>query len=286
MSWRVLGASVTGSAHVGQKRGCDDAHGWSADRALLVLAVADGAGSRPGTSVIGAHLAVARVLEATSDPGFGRAHAEDPAGAATAIFERAIEALAEEARDLGVEFGALATTLCVTVLAGEQTTVAQIGDGIAVVERASGTIETVAIAERFEYANETVFLTAPDAFEHVKIFVATEDPVRSVALSSDGLRYKVLDDLQASRPFEQFFRDSWAYARGEQASSAQIDGFLREVDDQTGDDKTLVLAVRDFVGAPGEAWRLTDRPPPPPPPTEPEEEAESAATGHTDLRSA
>jgi hypothetical protein len=286
VSWRVLGASVAGFLHVEQERGCDDAHGWSADPALTVIAIADGAGSRPGTSAIGAHLAVASVLEATSDRGFGATHAKDPTAAATAVVEQAIEMLAEAARDLGIELGALATTLCVALLDGERATVAQIGDGVAAVERASGAIEAVAIAERFEYANEVVFLTASDALEHLKIFTATGDPVRSVALSTDGLRYKVLDDLQATRPFEQFFQESWAYARSEQASSAAIEEFLRDVDDQTGDDKTLVLAVSDFAGVPGEARHLTDRPPQPPPPAGRKEKGKPADTGDTEARTA
>ena len=182
------------------------------------------------------------------------------------VFGRALEALADEAHVLGVELRALATTLCIAVLVEDRATIAQIGDGVAVVERASGKIESVAVAERFEYANEVVFLTAPSALAHLKIFTATDDPVRNVALSTDGLRYKVLDDLQASQPFEQFFHDSWNYARSEPATSAAIEAFLREVDDQTGDDKTLVLAVSSHAGAPGDAWRLTDRPAAPRPP--------------------
>jgi hypothetical protein len=106
-----------------------------------------------------------------------------------------------------------------------------------------------------------VFLTAPDALDHLKVFTACEDPVRSVALSTDGLRYKVLDDLQATRPFEPFFRDSWTYARSAGPSSAAIESFLRDVDDQTGDDKTLVIAARDFAGDPGPEHGLSERPP-------------------------
>ena len=263
--WRVLGASVAGVVHVDGGRGCDDAHGWSIRDGSTVLVIADGAGSRPGTSAIGSHVAVAAIVDASRGPDFAAAYAEDASAATWALVEHAIAALAAEAEMLEIAVGALATTLCVAVLTPHRVTVAQIGDGVAVVERASGTIETVAIAERFEYANETVFATAPDALDHLKAFIAVDDPVRGVALSTDGLRYKLLDDLQTSRPFEQFFRDSWAYARSEQASSAAIEGFLRDVDDQTGDDKTLVLAVTEFSGAPGVADHVTARPPAPAP---------------------
>jgi hypothetical protein len=258
--WRVLGASVAGFVHVAQGRGCDDAHGWWAGDAMTVIVIADGAGSRPGTSAVGSHLAVAAVLEASREASFAEAHASDPASAATALVEQAIAVLEAEAVTLELELRAFATTLCVAILAGEQATIAQVGDGVAAVEHVGGAIEVVAVAERFEYANEVVFLTAADALAHVKVFTSSE-PVRSVALTTDGLRYKVLDDLAATSPYEPFFRESWDYARSEPASSGAIEDFLLEVDDQTGDDKTLLLAVTGFVGAAGDERRLTERPP-------------------------
>jgi len=258
--WRVLGASAVGSLHLKGDRGCDDAHGWSVRKAMSILVIADGAGSRPGTSAIGAHVAVAAVLGASRDRRFATAVAENASAATCVLVERAIAALTAEARILELEPGALATTLCVAVLVGDHVVVAQIGDGIAVVEHESGTIETVAVAERFEYANEVVFATAPDALDHLKVYAADDDPVRSVALCTDGLRYKILD-VVTSAPFEPFFRESWASARKRHPTSEAVEKFLREVDDQTGDDKTLLLAVREFAGRAGRKDHLTPRPP-------------------------
>lgn len=258
--WRVLGASVAGFVHVAQERGCDDAHGWQAEDAMTVVVIADGAGSRPGTSAVGSNVAVAAVLESSRKAAFAETHTTDPAAAAMALVTQAIAVLQAEAVTHEIEFRAFATTLCVAILAGEQATIAQVGDGVAAVEYVGGAVEVVAVAERFEYANEVVFLTAADALEHVKVFVSSE-PVRSVALTTDGLRYKVLEDLAATRPYEPFFRESWEYARSETASSPAIEAFLLEVDDQTGDDKTLLLAVTDFAGDAGDDRRLTDRPP-------------------------
>ncbi len=240
--------------------GCDDAHGWTIRENLAVLLVADGAGSRH-LSGVGAHVAVAAALKFAEDAHFASLHYDDPVSATRSLVERAIAALSTEAKTLSVSIRDLATTLCVSVITPLGAIVAQVGDGLAVIGLASGEIKTVAVADRSEYANETVFLTSPDALDHLKLFsTGNDDPVRSIALSTDGLRYKLLDNLQTSTPFIPFFRDAWDYARLEDASSASVARFLDRVDDQTGDDKTLVLAVHDFVGVDGPHRQLSERP--------------------------
>lgn len=265
MTWRIVGSSVAGAQHLAVGRGCDDAHGWRVAEETAVIAIADGAGSRPGGAALGAHAAVRQALEHAADPAFVAACEQDALAAGRGLVEAAIAALTVEAEHVGLALGHLATTLCTVVLAPWGTTILQVGDGIAVVGRASGAVEAVAVAERFEYANETVFITSANALDHVKAFTAETngDPVESVALSTDGLRYKALDDLHEQRPFEQFFRDSWTYAAQTEASSDAIETFLLDVDDQSGDDKTLVLAVSAFDGGQGESRRLTARPPSP-----------------------
>jgi hypothetical protein len=250
MRWSVIGASVTGTSHLKLGRGCDDAHGWRVGEDLTVLAIADGAGSRPGTSTIGAHVAVASVL---------RRLAAAPETAMPELFAFALQALEDEADALGLRPDRLATTLSVAMLSDTRTMVGQLGDGVAVVETDTGEIRAVALAERFEYANEVVFITTADGLDHVKVFDMAK-PVRSMALSTDGLRYKILENLDTGEPFESFFADSWSFARRADAGSPALQRFLESVDDQTGDDKTLVLAVRDFAGPGGMATQLTSRP--------------------------
>jgi hypothetical protein len=58
----------------------------------------------------------------------------------------------------------------------------------------------------------------------------------------------VLDDVPTNRPFAPFFLAAWAYARRTDATPEAVTAFLAEVEDQGGDDKTLVLAVRDRSG--------------------------------------
>ena len=107
-AWRLVGGSVTGSLHRRQGRGCDDAFGWHVDDAVLVAVTADGAGSRPGTSALGAYTAVAAVVAAA---------AEKPQ--VEPLFEAALGAVVDAACELGVAPDLLATTLSVAVIAGD-----------------------------------------------------------------------------------------------------------------------------------------------------------------------
>jgi Protein phosphatase 2C len=122
--------------------------------------------------------------------------------------------------------------------------VGQIGDTIAVAGRAGG-YQTLTPAPRAEYVNETAFLTGPDAPGELRINLTPAAQADTVFLATDGLRFKILDDLATASPFAPFFEDLAAFARSPQASDDAVRAFLAGLDDQSGDDKTLVAAVRD-----------------------------------------
>ena len=111
-------------------------------------------------------------------------------------------------------------------------------------QQADGSVVSVAAPDQFEYANEVAFITTDQALEkHLKIHHQPADQVQGIALATDGLRYKILDNPGTGSPYAQFYTDTWAYARQPDATSSAIVRFLSDVDDQTGDDKTLVVAV-------------------------------------------
>lgn len=73
-------------------------------------------------------------------------------------------------------------------------------------------------------------------------------------LSTDGLRFKILADLSTAAPFAPFFEDLAVYTRSAGASAEEIQRFLTGLDDQSGDDKSLIAAVRaQPETAPGKA---------------------------------
>ena len=239
--WKAIGASVAGRSHEAAGKGCEDASGWLAEPGLTCLAVADGAGSRP-LSGTGAAFAVRRALrlamQSARCPETG-----DPAACLRLIFQDVREQITAMAKEDGNDVGDYATTLAVMILAGDMLGLGQVGDTIAVVG-CRGQYETVAPAPRYEYVNETTFITDDSALEQLRITARPSVEVDAVFLSTDGLRFKILADLAAATPFVPFFDDLQAYVRSPGASEDSVRRFLAGIEDQSGDDKTLVATVR------------------------------------------
>jgi hypothetical protein len=235
--WKVIGASVAGRSHQAAGTGCEDASAWRVRPGLACLAVADGAGSRP-MARDGATLAVFHALEAASQ----FTSTGDPASWLRRAFAHARDQIGVVASARGRDAGDYATTLAVAVLTREVIAIAQVGDTIAVTGT-GGRYETAAPAPRGEYVNETTFITGPEAIDELRISIRPAAGVDAVFLSTDGLRFKILDDLASGTPFSPFFDDLAAYARSPSATTDAVRRFLGGVDDQSGDDKTLLAAV-------------------------------------------
>ncbi len=245
--WKVIGASVTGRSHEAAGKGCEDASGWRTEPALTCLAVADGAGSRPMSGrgaalAVGRGLAVARAVALHPASRSGRTSFGDPAASLRLVFADVREQIAAMAAADGNDADDYATTLAVAILAGDVVSIGQIGDTIAVVGRAGG-YQTVAPAPRGEYANETRYITGPGALDGLRVGILPAAEVDAVFLSTHGLRSKILGDLAAATPFMPFFEDLAGYARSPTATVEAVQRFLAGLDDQSGDDKTLVAAV-------------------------------------------
>ena len=69
--------------------------------------------------------------------------------------------------------------------------------------------------------------------DHLRTFSTGADAVDALALTTDGLRYQVLDDLPTNRPFAPFFQAAWAYARRADAAPDAITAFLDEIGGRT-----------------------------------------------------
>jgi hypothetical protein len=246
--WKVMGASVPGSTHIRDGKGCDDASWWIGDADLMCLAVADGAGSRP-LAARGSRIAVDTTAELAQALQDDAGLEKDPQEWLAAVFAEVRRRIMEAAGGQEHDYRDYATTLAVAVLMSGTVAIGQVGDTIAVVGGPCG-YASIAPAPRFEYANETAFVTNDDFADHLRMATIPADGVDEVYLSTDGLRYKILDDLATSAPYEPFFSDIGAYARSPAAAPESIERFLRNVDDQTGDDLSLVVAVRSACAAP------------------------------------
>ncbi len=250
--WKAIGASVIGNTHIADGTGCQDASGWRTHAGVTCLAVADGAGSR-SLSATGSALAVEESLHTVAALAADESAPEDLTDWLRAAFGSARDRIAAFASAADRKPGEYATTLAVAILKGDHVAVGQVGDCIVVVG-IGGRCLTVdpEIKPRDEYVNGTFFLTASDWHDRLRLTLLAGAP-DVVALSTDGLRYKITDTATGV-PFEPFFDDILGYAQRPAARSAGVGRALTELEnDQSGDDKSLMVAVR--VGAPpGVAW--------------------------------
>lgn len=249
--WVTCGASVTGTDHRRRGLGCDDAYSVGAIGDFVVAAVADGAGSVTGTSAWGAYAACRSVLDDALQSGvmhdFACGETEFADRLIRWLFDRALDRVTRQSEIMGLDLQFLATTLSVAVANRTRAAFGQIGDGVIAAEQ-GGAIRSILVDAKNDYANVTTFLQSDGALSESLRTTVLGD-VTAVALSTDGMRYKITD-VATGGAYEPFFRDSWRHVRSG-ASGAQLAALLAGIeDDQTGDDKTVVLAASRTGGDP------------------------------------
>ncbi len=218
-----------------------------------MLAVADGAGSAR-QALLGATRAVSGACEAAvgallsetvpaSDEGWKELLIECVRAGRRAV-ERAGEPLHE-----------LASTLLLAILYGDTLAAAQVGDGWIVAKDGAGECRAVTVPGKGEYFNETVFVTSREYLETCSLRVEKASGLRGVAVLSDGLETAACD-LAAGSPYAGFFDPLFRFAADsavpKEEKRRRLEEFLssERINSRTYDDKTLLLAVRDDVGAP------------------------------------
>lgn len=236
-AWRILGASARGLSHVQSGVPCQDSHGWFAQGDLVCLAVADGAGSRP-RSAEGSAWAVRSVLSQVESLMDGSADTT-----VVNLFQGAHADLKTLAAAELVEPDTFDTTLAVVLIGNGSVVVGQVGDSICAIHEGESVVGATPEPPR-EYANETNFVTRNDWADVLRIDTYEASDVAAVALSTDGLRYKILDAPSDGTIYVPFFEDLFEFARSPCASNASIADFIAGISDQSGDDKSLVVAVR------------------------------------------
>jgi hypothetical protein len=242
--WTVCGASVTGAQHLSKGLGCDDAFAYGVIGDFVVAVVADGAGSVTGTSAWGSYAACQHVLNAvmggTFVGDFRTATTEDGDTVMRWLFDGALAAVTAQAEQMGLPVAQLATTLCVAVARPGLAVFGQIGDGIIATEDGSG-ISTVLIEDKGDYANTTWFIQSKEAFDE-SFRIAVRKELGAFALSTDGMAYKITN-IVTGEAYEPFFKSAWENVEAG-ASASDFAAMLRGIkDDQTGDDKTMVLSA-------------------------------------------
>ena len=251
MNWRIVSASVVGTAHQCRGEPCQDHCStgiWNAPDGsqYLIALVADGAGSaRFGRE--GAEWACQegkRLIEEALRQRMGQSLRQEDVVQWVSALRAQLAALAETAQ---VPIREYACTLLTAVIGPHFGVFSQIGDGGIVAAR-HGLLEPVLWPDRGEYANETRFLTDENALGSLQ-YTLWDTSSDELALFSDGLQCLAL--VYESRTVHiPFFSPMFAVMHQTAAEScpglsAQLAAFLASarVNERTDDDKTLVLAT-------------------------------------------
>ncbi|MEV6177267.1 PP2C family serine/threonine-protein phosphatase [Streptomyces sp. NPDC052015] len=252
--WRLHGVSVTGHRHRSDNMPCQDAYVCqSIGPDTFLLAVADGAGSRP-MSREGARLAVKLAhlyfLSHSSLP-------RDPR-AVRHFLRRGFTSLrADFLRYAQPRPEDYATTLTVVVHTRHWLGYLSVGDGFAVLRAGtSGGVPQFHLlpqpAPVSEYSNEAFFVTSEDAAERLETACVVDDEITGILLSTDGLTQAAVefpgnDSKRAKHTFVS--KVLGAMERPEvppEQEEAELTRLLssRRLAADNADDKTLIRAVR------------------------------------------
>jgi hypothetical protein len=242
-NWNVIGSSLTGTAHQKKDLPCQDAHYWRVhDSGVLVVAVADGAGSAP-LSQIGASIAVHQVVEHLAVLLDASAPLDQPT--LTAAFEHVRDKISAEAANLSVEPRQLACTLCVVLISDSYCIQANIGDSGAILKMCSGEVLSLIAPFKGEYANETAFVTDRNWVENL-VIVKHDEQVSSAMVATDGLMDWSLRGTTVTSSFVLPILDFAAMDGLPDERQQQLNAFLVSptITNRVGDDVTLVLCHR------------------------------------------
>jgi hypothetical protein len=240
--WKLVYGSAQGTSHVQSGKPCQDYCAGAVSGTTIVAACADGAGSAE-LSHLGSKSAVERFMEvATGDTAPTREQIESWVDAARArVFE---EAATNETPPRQ-----LACTFLAALVGDTWAAFAQIGDGVIVFDGPEG-YELVFWPDNGEYANTTRFLTEDDYRVNLRIEIV-ERQVTELAVLTDGLQMLALNFTQV-KVHAPFFTPLFRTLR-DCPDTAKLQASLLEfmnskrVNDRTDDDKTLLLAIRDYV---------------------------------------
>lgn len=245
--WTAVGCSVAGTSHAETRLPCQDfCDYWQCElgsnRALLI-AIADGAGSA-ALAEVGSREAVSRLLREVAAS--GRCVSEITREEVGVWLRTTLEHLTQIAEREKAQRSDLACTILLAVLGEEHAVFAQIGDGAWVVKQ-NGAIEAATWPFNGEYANQTKFLTSPDAFDFLQ-FKKYACAIESVGGLTDGLQPLSLkfSDKTPHSPFFEAMFEGLKNCEDPTSLRAPLMAFLESdrVNERTDDDKTLVIAHR------------------------------------------
>jgi hypothetical protein len=245
--WRATGAHVVGTSHSKLEIPCQDycgyERGFIGSSPVLILAIADGAGSAR-LSQVGARASVEHLLRniPLKLPTLWEANQE----LAKQWLESTRQHLEQIATEQDCEMRDLACTILFAVLGEFVSFFAQVGDGGWIVQK-DGEYFAPTWPSSGEYVNETTFLTSSN-WGASFMFRNLYGGLSAVAGFTDGLQRLALR-LDTQSVHVPFFEPLFTVLRSTEDETTLIAPLIEflsseRVIERTDDDKTLILACR------------------------------------------
>lgn len=236
---KVAEATAQGRSHVANNIPCQDRVFHKQGNGVSVIALADGAGSKP-LSHLGAE-AVTKTICGHLVDNFEGVYSLDNHTIVASLLNVLHHELDKCASDNHCKRDDLASTLLFAGLHNNRVIWGHIGDGV-IGQKSDDHLVCVSQPENFEYANVTVFVTSPKAIEHFRIARTEIDGDIGIVLMSDGSAESLYSKQNKvlAPAIDQMF--SWLSRHTESEVSAALENNLENlVKKKTTDDCSISL---------------------------------------------
>lgn len=251
MSWKAIGHSVIGAAHLIAAKACEDAIKYAvipnANDEILICCASDGAGSA-AYAAWASDFTTYRALDILSEAATCDATVTE--GTIYALAEDIYAGLNDEAMATETPLNEYSCTLLGCYITKERAIFFQIGDGAIIRNDGTGFYTVAWWPQNGEYQNTTSFVVDDPAFGNLNVMVLDEQ-INEVSIFSDGLQMLALN-TERQDVHQPFFNDLFKVLRT--ANDPDKVGVLnrklaeylnsRQINERTDDDKTLFLASR------------------------------------------
>ncbi len=256
MSWTTIARSAIGTRHQEQQLPCQDSTTVRVLGEVAIGAVADGAGSAAYADV-GAKLAVETTLQYLSRTEvwlqrrqFSWSTLPDfpPVDLLHRLFSKAVQrtrqALHRQAQATDSTLDDFACTLLLFLATPYWLAAMQIGDGFIVVRSPYQSYQLLFQPDKGEFANQTSFVTSPDAIATLQVRLWADTP-SFICAATDGVE-RVAIRFRDWTAFPPFFQPLEAYLEAASPpgpDESYLVDFLTSdrLNARTDDDKTLLL---------------------------------------------
>lgn len=240
--WKIAEAYVRGSSHERKGTPCQDRTYAVQDRNMVVVALADGAGSCR-FSHIGAEIVTKDVCHYLHK-NFESLYREDERFARDQILYYLLSRLDATARRLRITIKDLASTLLFVAVKDSRLISGHIGDGVIGLLQ-DNEIDILTYPDRGEFTNTTYFVTSSNARGHFRILRGPVDGIQGFILMSDGsadslYNYQENKFSVASEKMLNWFNDHYP----EDVEAALKENLKEILAKKTADDCSICLLRR------------------------------------------